>query len=69
LLAVGAIDEGIDDEGELVIKAGAVVLAFGSGQRISSKQDVPAPHMESSSLQVCKAYEQDDKTSDKLEAQ
>ncbi len=66
---MGAIDEGIDDDGERVIKVGAVVFAFGSGQRMSPKQYVPAPQMESSSLQVCKAYEHDDMTSDKLEAQ
>ena len=66
---MGAIDEGIDNEGEVVIEVGAIVSAFGSGQRIPSKQDVSAPHMESSSLQVCKAYVQEDKTSDRLEAQ
>ena len=57
------------DNGEGVENVCAVVIECGSGQTMSSKQYVPSPHMESTMLQVCKAYEQDDKTSDKLVAQ
>ena len=76
---VGAVTNGVTYEigvsvgapvSDLDEATGATVADCGLGQAKFSKHTVPDGHIIlSSTLQVCNAYEHDDMTSDKLDAQ